>query len=457
MDKSEQKKYFWNNYLTLLSESGVKPALLTWYVRHCETFIRQNEETRLKQHTPESVSSYLNELINSPKKQAWQKKQAIDALRYLFKCIRAPLHQEIDWDYWKISCKDLETDHDLNYRKNHPLVNTNVASSTVRKKVDEDALSSEINRLRIIIRRKNHSIRTEKAYSDWLLRFLKFSSHKDIAEIDSQDVVAFLEYLAIQRGVSPKTQSLALNALSYYFKNVRQKEIGDISHFVRAKPREKLPLVLTRNEVSAFLEQLKGVQWLVVSLLYGAGLRIMETVRLRVQDIDFGFNQIVVREGKGNKERVIPLPARLIQPLKDHLLKVKQQHENDLSQGHGSVFMPHTLEKKYGKSSQLWVWQYVFPSYKLSVDPRTDSIRRHHISESSIQKRVRNLSRQLTINKRVTCHSFRHSYATHLLERGMDIRTIQALLGHSDVSTTMIYTHLANFANGKTSSPLDDL
>ena len=425
MDKSEQKKYFWNNYLTILSEGGVKPALLTWYVRHCEAFIRRNKETRLKQHTAESVSSYLNELINRPEKEAWQKKQAIDALQYLFRCIRAPLHQEIDWDYWKLSCKDLAPDHDSNYRKNHPVVHTDKDFSRRQHEIDKTAVSSEINRLRIIIRRKNHSIRTEKAYSDWLLRFLKFSAFKDIAEIDSQDVVAFLEYLAIQRGVSPKTQSLALNALSYYFKNVRQKEIGDISHFVRAKPREKLPLVLTRNEVSTVLEHLMGVQWLVVSLLYGAGLRIMEAVRLRVQDIDFGFNQIVVREGKGNKERVIPLPARLIQPLKDHLLKVKQQHEDDLSHGHGSVFMPHTLEKKYGKSSQLWVWQYVFPSLKLSVDPRTGSIRRHHINESSIQKRVRNVSRQLEINKRITCHSFRHSYATHLLERGMDIRPVR--------------------------------
>jgi len=215
MDKSEQKKYFWNNYLTTLSENSVKPTLLTWYVRHCETFIRRNKETRLKQHTPESVSTYLNELINSPEKKTWQKKQAIDALQYLFKCIRAPLHQEIDWDYWKLSCKDLEPDHDSNYRINHPLINTDNASSATRKKVDEAELANEINRLRIVIRRKNYSIRTEKSYSDWLLRFLKFSSHKNIAEIESQDVVAFLEHLAIQRGVSPKTQSLAMNALSY--------------------------------------------------------------------------------------------------------------------------------------------------------------------------------------------------------------------------------------------------
>jgi len=180
MEKANQEKYFWNNYLTILSENEVKPDFSTWYVRHCEAFIRRYKETRLKQHTAASVSSYLNELINSPKKKPWQKKQAIDALQYLFKCIRAPLHQEIDWDYWKLSCKDLEPDHDLNYRINHPLVNTTSFSSTARINVDESALADEINRLRNIIRRKNYSIRTEKSYSDWLLRLLKFSSHKDI-------------------------------------------------------------------------------------------------------------------------------------------------------------------------------------------------------------------------------------------------------------------------------------
>jgi integron integrase len=457
MDQAEQEKYFWNNYLALLTENGIKPALFTWYVRHCENFIRENGKTRLKQHTVESVSAYLKKFINSPKNLAWQNKQAIDALQYLFRCIRAPLHREIDWDYWKSSCKDLAPDHDSNYRANHPLVYTGRVVSSLRNDVDEQAVAAETDRLRIVIRRKNYSIRTEKAYADWLQRFLKFSRHKLITAIDASDVVAFLEHLAIKRGVSPKTQSLVLNALSFYFKNVRMKEIGDISHFIHAKPRQKLPVILSRDEVSSVLNQLSGVQWLLVSMLYGAGLRIMEAVRLRVQDIDYGFNQIVIREGKGNKERVVPLPARLIQPLKDHLFVVKIQHEEDLVQGNGSVFMPHTLAAKYGKSCRLWVWQYVFPSHKLSVDPRTGCIRRHHIDESTIQKRVRNLSRKLTINKRITCHSFRHSYATHLLERGMDIRTIQALLGHADVSTTMIYTHLANFSNGKTSSPLDDL
>ena len=276
-----------------------------------------------------------------------------------------------------------------------------------------------INDLRIAIRRKNYSIRTEKSYTDWVGRLFRFISPVSPTDVDQQNIVAFLEYLAVHRGLSPSTQSLALNAISFYIKQVLNREIGDISSFIRAKPREKLPVILNPDEVSAVLDILNGVQWLVVSLLYGAGLRIMEAVRLRVQDIDFGYNQIIVRNGKGNKERVVPLPAKLIKPLKVHLEDVKRQHDADIKQGHGSVYMPQGLVKKYGKTDQQWVWQYVFPSHKLSVDPVSTVVRRHHINESTIQKCVRNTSRKLDINKRVTCHVFRHSYATHLLERGM--------------------------------------
>jgi len=251
-------------------------------------------------------------------------------------------------------------------------------------------------------------------------QFLKFSIPEAASEIGSQSVIGFLEYLAIQRGGAPGTQSLALNAISFYFKNVLEREIGDISQFVRARPREKLPIILTRDEVSTVLTELSGVRWLVVSLLYGAGLRIMEAIRLRVQDIDFGYSQIIIRDAKGNKERVVPLPSKSIQAMKDHLCGVKEQHMDDLEQGFGRVYMPQGLVKKYGSSANQWVWQYVFPSLKLSVDPRSNIVRRHHINESTIQKCVRDLSRKLEINKRVTCHTFRHSYATHLLERGMD-------------------------------------
>jgi integron integrase len=457
IDLETREKYFWNNYLAVLSEDQIKPSLHTWYVRHCESFIRGNEGTRLKQHTKDSITEYLSGVINADQNKAWQKKQTIDALRLLFKGIHAPLYQQIDWDYWKSSCQDLGKEHDTNYRSTYPIVTQAKLSSSPLDSAQQITVSEEINRLRIAIRRKNHSIRTEKTYATWVQQFLKFSIQKTATDVGSQSVLDFLEYLSIQRGVAPGTQSLALNAISFYFKNVLDREIGDISQFVRARPREKLPIILTRDEVSTVLNELSGVRWLVVSLLYGAGLRIMEAIRLRIQDIDFGYSQIIVRDAKGNKERVVPLPAKSIQAMKDHLSGVKEQHVDDLEQGFGSVYMPQGLVKKYGKSANQWVWQYVFPSLKLSVDPRSKIIRRHHINESTIQKCVRDLSRKLEINKRVTCHTFRHSYATHLLERGMDIRTIQSLLGHKDVATTMVYTHLADFSQGKTSSPLDDL
>ncbi len=457
MHINDREKHFWNNYLVILSEHQIKPDLHTWYVRHCETFIRGNKETRLKQHTKDSVCGYLSGLVNGDQQKDWQKKQAIDALRLLFISIHAPLYRDIDWDYWKSSCRDLDKEHDTNYRSTHQITSRIKLPSTPLDSSQQEVVSDEINRLRLAIRRKNYSIRTEKTYTTWVEKFLDFHSRMGSDEVSSQVVVDFLEYLAIERGVAPGTQSLALNAVSFYFKNVLDRDMGDISQFVRAKPREKLPVILTREEVGTVLNELNGLHWLIVSLLYGAGLRIMEAVRLRIQDIDFGYSQIIIRDAKGNKERSMPLPARLMQPLKEHFGEVKKQHESDLDEGFGRVYMPQGLVKKYGKSDQQWVWQYAFPSHKLSVDPRSNIVRRHHINESTIQKCVRNLSRKLEINKRVTCHTFRHSYATHLLERGMDIRTIQTLLGHADVSTTMIYTHLANFANGKTSSPLDDL
>ena len=457
MNLDERKKWFWNNYLVVLSECHVKSSLFRWYVRHCEEFIRQNQHSRLKNHSEKTVSSYLQRLVNSKDKQPWQAKQGINAIRYLFKSIRSPIYSQIDWDYWIASCIVLGGDHDTHYHESNKLelpVRQAPALLTDSKK---QAVSENINRLRFLMRQKNYAIRSEKTYVDWVSRFLLFNEKAENQLLDSQCVVTYLEYLSIIRQVSPSTQRLALNAISFYFKNVLEREIGDISDFVRAKSREKLPVILTQEEVSAILAELSGVQWLIVSLLYGAGLRIMEATRLRVHDIDFGFNQIIVRNGKGNKERVVPLPVKLIQPIRDHLAQIKLQHNDDIANGNGSVYMPRGLVKKYGASDKQWIWQYVFPSYKLSVDPRSNVIRRHHINETTIQRCVRNNSRKVGINKRVTCHVFRHSYATHLLERGVDIRTIQTLLGHADVSTTMIYTHLANFSKGKSSSPLDFL
>ena len=428
-----------------------------WYTSHREAFIGNYKETQLKQHTRESVQEYLEKLINIADRPAWQKKQRIDAIGYLFKSIRAPLYRQVDWAYWKSSCVDLSANHVTLFADQ--LADTCVGGKgkTSEKMTDNEPLNSELEKVREAVRRKNYSIRTEQTYTDWIGKFIRFHAETSVDSLGPDEVVSYINYLAVERGLAPKSQSVALNALSFYFKQVKLRELGDISHFIRAKPRQKLPVILTRSEIVQFLGAVEGVHALIISLLYGAGLRIMETIRLRVQDLDFGYSQIIVREAKGNKERVVPMPSRLADPLKKHLAEVKKLHDQDIADGFGSVVMPVGMMKKYGRSRNDWVWQYVFPSLKLSVDPRSGLTRRHHMHESTIQKKVRNLAKQLNICKRVSCHTMRHSYATHLLERGMDIRTIQHLLGHSDVSTTMIYTNLADFSNGKTSSPLDDL
>ena len=452
-DIDDREKQFWNNYLALLSEHSIPPENFRWYVRHCERFIRYYTETRLRHHTKDSVSAYLAKTVETSYLHFPVKMQAIEALKFLFLSIHAPLAHEIDWEYWIMSCKPLERTHPSNYRNNFPV------ATQENKTLEQSELSNqdEIDKLVRVIRAKSYSIRTEKTYVHWVNRYLKFANNVKLPASDDQTVINYLTYLAVDKTVSLSTQSLALNSISFYFKSVLLIEMGDLSKFVKAKRREKLPVVLTIEEVSLFLNSLSGIQLLLVSLLYGCGLRLMEAVRLRIQDVDFGYQQIIIRDGKGNKERVVPLPVKIMDRMKQQLIEVKSLHDEDLKNGNGSVHMHAELLRKYGKSDKQWVWQYVFPSAKLSVDPKTNIVRRHHIHETSLQKMVRNTSRKLNIPKRVSCHTFRHSFATHHLERGMDIRTLQQLLGHADVSTTMIYTHTANFSKGKTSSPLDFL
>tara|TARA_R110002167_G_scaffold272029_1_gene478538 strand:+ start:137 stop:1507 length:1371 start_codon:yes stop_codon:yes gene_type:complete len=450
----ENENRFWNNYIAILAEYEIKPDLYQWYVKHCERFIRSYTEIRLKSHTKETLSKYLSSIIKKTYLEVWQKRQAFDALKFLFLSIRSPLSHQIDWEYWNMSCKELERDHVTLARNNNP-VRTELSTDHDLKGSTNN--SPEIEKLIYVIRSKGYSIRTEKTYVHWVNRFLKFNANQKTESLDDQSVIAYISYLAVNKGVSPATQALALNAISFYFKSVLTQELGDLSAFIKAKKRHKLPVVLTSDEVISILKEVSGVQLLLVSLLYGGGLRLMEAVRLRVQDVDFGYQQIIIRNAKGNKERIVPLPVKISDSMKQHIIEMKRQHEIDIKDGFGSVYMPAELVKKYGKSDKQWVWQYIFPSTKLSVDPKTQIIRRHHLHESTLQKTVRNVARKLNIPKRVTCHTFRHSFATHNLERGMDIRTLQQLLGHSDVSTTMIYTHTANFSKGKTSSPLDFL
>jgi integron integrase len=313
------------------------------------------------------------------------------------------------------------------------------------------------------IRRKmrllHYSIHTERSYCDWIRRYVRFHRMRSREELAGGEakMEAFLSHLAVKENVAPSTQNQAMNALVFLYKHVLEQPLEGRINAIRAAPRQNLPVVLTREEVSRVLAYLDGIPQLVVKLLYGSGLRIMEAVRLRVKDVDFELKEILVRSGKGDKDRVTTFSTRLIPFLQAHIDGVKLLHEEDLAQGYGDVYLPYALERKYPSANRQWGWQWIFPARELSQDPRTGKKRRHHIDPSVVNRAIRQAAQRSGMAKPITAHSFRHSFATHLLQRGTDIRTIQALLGHEDVSTTMIYTHVLKQGGQGVPSPLDDL
>jgi integron integrase len=312
-----------------------------------------------------------------------------------------------------------------------------------------------LDQVRHKIRLKHYSIRTEQAYAGWIKRFILFHQKRHPASMGPPEVRTFLSHLAIERHVSASTQRQAWSAIAFLYREILEQDVSWLGDMERAKKPERLPVVFSRAEVRAVLARLDGQSWLMASLLYGAGLRLMECVRLRVKDVDFGHQQILVRDGKGQKDRVTMLPQRVVEPLRLHLEKVKTLHEQELSEGFGEVYLPFALERKYPHASREWGWQYVFPSHKRSVDPRSGKVRRHHVDEKVLQRGVKKALREAHMTKPGSCHTFRHSFATHLLEAGYDIRTVQELLGHKDVRTTMIYTHVLNQGGKGVRSPLD--
>lgn len=314
-----------------------------------------------------------------------------------------------------------------------------------------------LNQVREAIRVRHYSIRTEHAYLDWVKRFILFHRKRHPADMGETEVAMFLTYLAVHRNVAASTQNQALNALAFAYREVLKRPLNEIAGAVRAKKPQKLPVVLTQDEVRRVLSCLEGYHWLASCLMYGSGLRLMECLRLRVKDLDFHHRAVIVRDGKGRKDRVVTLPDALIGPLQRHLGAVKNVHDKDLGDGYGQVYLPYALARKYPRAPSEWGWQYVFPASQRSVDPRSDEVRRHHIDERALQRAVRKAVRQADIVKPATCHTWRHSFATHLLQRGMDIRTVQEQLGHKDVRTTQIYTHLINRGGAAVVSPLNDL
>jgi len=314
-----------------------------------------------------------------------------------------------------------------------------------------------LDEVRAVCRMRHLSLRTEQAYINWIKRYIVFHHKRHPSEMSEAEIRQFISHLAVEGGITASTQTVALSALLFLYRDVLKTELKYVANIERARKSKRLPTVFTREETKRIFANLEGSHWLIAGLLYGSGLRLMECLRLRVKDLDFSYGQITVHDGKGEKDRITMLPAKLKQPLRLHLQKIKALHEEDLRAGFGEVFLPYALAKKYPNAAKQWGWQYLFPSATRSRDPRSNVLRRHHFSDSAVQTAVKKAMQAARILKHGSCHTLRHSFATHLLEKGYDIRTVQELLGHKDVKTTMIYTHVLNCGGKGVMSPVDDM
>lgn len=312
-----------------------------------------------------------------------------------------------------------------------------------------------LDQVREVIRIKHYSIRTEQAYLQWIRRFILFHGKQHPRSLGADALTAFLSDLAIRGKVAAATQNQALNAILFMYREVLKIELPWLDDVQRAKRPHRLPVVLTRDEVRSNLAQLDGTIWLMAGIIYGGGLRLLECLRLRIKDLDLDRGELTIRDAKGQKDRITMLPRTLVEPLRTHLARVRHLHEKDVAAGYGRVYLPFALDRKYPNADLEWGWQYVFPASRRSMDPRADMERRHHASPESLQRAIKHAIRKAGVIKPASVHTLRHSFATHLLESGYDIRTVQELLGHSDVKTTMIYTHVLNRGGRGVVSPLD--
>jgi len=433
----------WNIYLSALLGRKISEKARPWYVRHLKgllAFLGENNK-RLDEASVEDVTQYFMMRASEEKLPDWLFRQIVEAVEvYFVEVLKPDWSEEFDWAYWREAATRLTVEHSTIAREVDRITSGNELTASKSLSPQFQAL---MNKLVEQIRVRHFSIRTEQTYAHWVRRFLFCFPAKNVSDLGKHEVEQFLSDLAVRRNVSASTQSLALTSLVFFFSEVLGRPLENMG-FARAKRPRRLPVVLTKNEVRQLLSQMTGVYALMAGLMYGTGMRLMECVRLRVKDIDFDYGTITVRDGKGNKDRIVPLPKRYETELKSHLKTIKSLHANDVAQGHGEVYLPNALSVKYPNAAREWGWQYVFPASRLSVDPRTGAIRRHHLHETSLQKAIKQAAKQSAIAKQVNSHALRHSFATHLLEAGSDIRTVQELLGHADVSTTMIYTHVMN-------------
>jgi len=448
---------FWDKYISKTISYEVPEGSRLWYVKHVEAFIKAQNGVRLVAVSSADVEAYLEVIGRKRYIVDWKFRQVVDALRILFcDLVNSSWAKDFDWQMWIDNSKDLPKDH-VTVARTASIANDNRAANgsetlcACRQKFS-DLFENLIKEVRL----RDYSYRTEQAYSDWLARFIIFSGIKSKGDFTAERISLYLEYLAINRNVAVSTQNQALNALVFFCAQVLQLDIEEKIVFQRSRRPKRLPVVLSRKEVDRLLAGLSNPQHnLIASLMYGAGLRLMECVRLRVMDIDFDFMQIVVREGKGKKDRVVPLPVILVSLLREQIKRVSCLHVKDVDAGFGEVKLPGALARKYKNAAKELRWQFLFPSMKLSNDPQSGKVMRHHLHESGVQKSIKKSAAGNQINKKASSHSLRHSFATHLLENGYDIRTVQELLGHADVSTTMIYTHVLNRGGRGVKSPLD--
>ena len=412
---------FLTEYETTLKKLHVPDNKIKFYIVWVKRFATFLNGVPVRQASQEMIGAFLADLRNDSNIEEWQIDQARHALEMLYKeCLK--ITPSASGARLPEKFRDLITDP-ARLRQLHGGLITQVQSE---------------------IRVRHYSIRTEEAYVNWIGRFLSFHGLKDPADLDAGHIRKYLDFLAGERGVSASTQNQALNAIVFLYTQVMKKEPGDFNDFARAKKPVRVPTVLTKNEVDRLLDRLDGVYFLMAGLLWGSGLRVMECVRLRVQDVDFETGQITVRDGKGAKDRVTMLPERFAGPLRQQIEYARKLFNADKSQKTAGVYVWTGIERKYPNAAKEWIWQYIFPSERLSVDPRSHAVRRHHLVPEVLQRRIKEAAFKAEITKRVSCHTLRHSFATALLQSGSDIRTVQELLGHSDVATTMIYTHVLN-------------
>lgn len=440
----------WTEYAKVVAAAGVPADRRAWYQRWCEQFRRFLKGRNFTEATPDDVLSFLKGLANSAKMTQWQVEQAHDAVILLLdktlqipwtetETIPVPEHQ------------DIEGEVDNRWR--------NRALPDESSSADAGELPKRyvriIEELRIILRRNGYALRTERTYLDWVRRFFIYVKPGSREELDDESIENFLNYLAVTRRVNTNTQRQALNALVFFYRHILKKKVGEKLMIKPGSSRKKLPVVLTREECRNLFDEISAEHKLVARLLYGSGLRIIECLRLRVHDIDMDRKMVRVCFGKGNKSRVTPLPESLIEECRDQLEYVRSLFEKDRAKNTAGVFLPESVQNKAPGKGRTFGWQYLFPAKKLSVDPKSGLVRRHHLHEKMVQREIKAAAGRARIYKDVTAHTLRHSFATHLLESGTDIRTLQELLGHADVSTTMIYTHVLNKPGVAVRSPLD--